>query len=130
LTDPLNLDLRARAELLTHLLVSHFVARLLTGEWLSSDHVAESTRIWLAANGGGTDIQQRAMLASRAREIAEQMELISPLTFDPGHVTSMFCENLRLDFRSPTTREVYQHCLNQLLNTRCFDIVTGRARAD
>lgn len=120
MTNPLNLDLRARAELLTYLVASHFVARQLTGEWLSSDHVVESTKIWLAANGGGADTLQRVMLASRAREIAEQMELISPLTFEPGQVTSMFCENLRLDFRSLAARDVYQHCLNQLLHSRWY----------
>ncbi|MGF7001496.1 hypothetical protein [Paraburkholderia sp. GAS32] len=120
MTNPLNLDLRARAELLTYPVASHFVARQLTGGWLSSDRVVESPKIWLAANGGGADILQRVMLASRAREIAEQIELISPLTFEPGQVTSMFCENLRLDFRSPTARDVYQHCLTQLLHTRWY----------
>ena len=120
MTNPLNLDFRARAELLTYLVASHFVARQLTGEWLSSDHVVESTKIWLDANGGGADVLQRVMLASRAREIAEQMELISPLTFDPGQVTSMFCENLRLDFRSPIARDIYQHCLTHLLHTRWY----------
>jgi hypothetical protein len=120
LTNPLNLDLRARAELLTHLVASHFVARQVTGEWLSSDHVVESTKIWLAANGGGADILQRVMLASRAREIAEQIELTSPLTFDPGQVSSMFCDNLRLDFRSSIAQDIYQRCLTQLLNTRWY----------
>jgi hypothetical protein len=118
--NPLNLDLRARAELLTYLVASHFVARQATGEWLESDHVVESTTMWLTANGGGADVIERVMLASRAREIAEQIELISPLMFGPGRVTSMFCENLRLDFRSPIAQEVYQHCLTQLLNTRWY----------
>ena len=120
MTNPLNLDLHARAELLTYLVVSHFVARQLTGEWLSPDHVVESTKIWLAANGGGADILQRVMLASRACEIAEQMELIAPLSFGPGEVTAMFCENLRLDFRSPVTRDVYQRCLTELVGTRWY----------
>ncbi|MDR3570596.1 MAG: hypothetical protein P4L81_00125 [Candidatus Pacebacteria bacterium] len=120
LTNPLNLDLRARTELLTYLVASHFIARQTTGEWLSSDHVVESTKLWLATNGGGTDILQRVMLASRAREIAEQFELISPPAFDPGQVTSMFCENLRLDFRSPIAQDIYQRCLTQLLSTRWY----------
>ncbi|MCX4150773.1 MULTISPECIES: hypothetical protein [Paraburkholderia] len=120
MTNPLNLDLRARAELLTYLVASHFVARQATGEWLSADHVVESTKIWLAANGGGADVLQRVLLASRAREIAERMELISPLSFGPGEVTALFCENLRLDFRSPVARDAYQHCLTELTNTRWY----------
>lgn len=120
MTNPLNLDLRARAELLTYLVASHFVARQVTGEWLSPDNVVESTKIWLGANGGGADVLERVMLASRACEIAERMALTSPLTFGPGQVTSMFCENLRLDFRSPVARDVYQHCLTELVSTRWY----------
>jgi hypothetical protein len=119
-TNPLNLDLHARAELLTYLVASHFVARQVTGEWLSSDHVVESTKIWLAANGGGADILQRVMLASRAREIAEQIELVPLRSFVPEQVMSMFCKNMMLDFRSPATRDVYQHCLTQLRHTHWY----------
>jgi hypothetical protein len=66
-TNPLNFDLRARAELLTYLVASHLFARRMTGDWLSSDHVVESTRIWLATNDGGADLLQRVML-SRVRD--------------------------------------------------------------
>jgi len=45
---------------------------------------------------------------------------IPRLTFESGHVTSMFCENLRLDFRSPIARDVYSFCLTQLINTRWY----------
>ncbi|MFM0367846.1 hypothetical protein [Paraburkholderia aspalathi] len=120
MTNPLNLDLRSRAELLTYLVASHFVARQMTGAWLSHDHVVESTKIWFIANGRDTDILQRVMLASRALEIAEQIEVDSPLIFHPGQLTSMFCENLRLDFRSPIAQELYQRCLTRLINSRWF----------
>jgi hypothetical protein len=41
--NPLNMDLRARAELLAYLVSGHLLARQLTGDWLSPDHVVEST---------------------------------------------------------------------------------------
>jgi len=115
LTNPLNLELRARAELLAYLVVSHFVARQTTGEWLSPDHVVESTKMWFAANGGGTDVIGRVMLASRARQIAEQLALIAPVALGPGQLSAMFCENLRLNFQSPIAQGVYQHCLSELV---------------
>jgi hypothetical protein len=59
---PLNLDLPARTELLTFLVVSHLLARSITGEWLSPEHVVESTHMWLSANGANTDGLQRVML--------------------------------------------------------------------
>lgn len=121
MTNPLNLDLRARAELLAYLVASHLLARQMTGDWLSSDHVVESTAIWLRRNGGGADVMQRVMLSTRALEVAQQLETDSLPEFTPQLVPTLFCENLRLDFRSPTTREIYQRCLTRLLHTRWFE---------
>jgi hypothetical protein len=41
-----NLDDEARAELLCYLVVGQLAARARTGEWLRTDHLVESTRIW------------------------------------------------------------------------------------
>ncbi|MFL9987333.1 hypothetical protein [Paraburkholderia sediminicola] len=70
MTNPLNLDLRARAELLAYLASSHLLAKQLTGDWLSPDHVVESTTLWSDTNDGGADVMQRVMLSSRALELA------------------------------------------------------------
>ncbi|NYH26043.1 hypothetical protein [Paraburkholderia bryophila] len=119
--NPLNLDLRARAELLAYLVASHLLARQMTGDWLSSDHVVESTAIWLRKNGGGADVLQRVMLSTRALEVAQHLEGISVAEVTPQVVRTLFCENLRLDFRSPTAREIYNLCLTLLLSTRWFE---------
>ncbi|MFM0598412.1 hypothetical protein [Paraburkholderia dilworthii] len=121
MSNPLNLDLRARAELLAYLVASHLLARQMTGDWLSTDHVVESTVLWLRTNGGGANVMQRVMLSTRALEIAEQLETTSSPAFTRQLVPTLFCENLRLDFRSPTAREIYQRCLTRLLHTRWFD---------
>ena len=111
---PLNLDLRACAELLTYLVASHLLAREMTGDWLSIEHVVESTKLWLSSNGGGADLLQRVKLASRALEMAKRVAVTSSARFDSQAVAGMFCENLRLDFRSPAARDLYQMCLVHL----------------
>ncbi|MFM0502935.1 hypothetical protein [Paraburkholderia caffeinilytica] len=118
--NPLNLDLRARAELLAYLVSSHLLAKQLTGEWLSHGHVVESTTLWLKTNGGGADVMQRVMLSSRALELARQLETARLPVFSRQMITTLFCENLRLDFRSEMARTIYQHCLTHLAGTRWF----------
>ena len=74
MNNPLNLDLRARAELLAYLVAAHLLARQMTGEWLSAAHVVESTQLWLKTNGGGADVMQRVMLSAQAVDIARRLE--------------------------------------------------------
>jgi hypothetical protein len=118
--NPLNLDLRARAELLAYLVSSHLLAKQLTGEWLAPEHVVESATLWLNTNGGGADVVQRVMLSSRALEVAQQLEAAPLAASSAQTITTLFCENLRLDFRSEAARNIYQHCLNALIGTRWF----------
>lgn len=120
MNNPLDLDLRARAELLTYLVSSHLLAKQLTGDWLSPDHVVESTTLWLRTNGAGADVMQRVMLSSRALEVARHLETVPLPAFSPPMITTLFCENLRLDFRSEAARAIYQHCLTWLVGTRWF----------
>ncbi|MFM0475706.1 hypothetical protein [Paraburkholderia strydomiana] len=120
MSNPLNLDLRARAELLAYLVASHLLARHMTGEWLSVEHVVESTTLWLRTNGGGADVMQRVMLSARAHDIARHLERTLGSAVTPKSVKALFCENLRLDFRSAVARQIYQHCLTYVLNRRCW----------
>ncbi|CAD6562262.1 hypothetical protein LMG28727_07701 [Paraburkholderia kirstenboschensis] len=120
MSNPLNLDLRARAELLAYLVASHLLARQMTGEWLSVDHLVESTVMWLKTNGGGADVMQRVMLSTRALDLARGLEKTLGSAVAPGSVTALFCENLRLDFRSPVARDIYQHCLTHLVDSGSF----------
>lgn len=114
MNNPLNLDLRARAELLAYLVSSHLLAKQLTGEWLAPEHVVESATLWLNTNGGGANVVQRVTLSSRALEVARRMQDAPFAGFPPQAITTLFCENLRLDFRSEAARTIYQHCLNAL----------------
>lgn len=119
MNNPLNLALRARAELLAYL-ASHLLAIQLTGEWLALEHVVESTTLWSSVNSGGADVMQRVILSSRALEVALQLEAAPLAAFSAQTITALFCENLRLDFRSEAARTIYRHCLNALIGTRWF----------
>ena len=76
--------------------------------------------LWLKTNGGGADVMQRVMLSARAHDIARGLEKTLGPALTPKTVTALFCENLRLDFRSPVARDIYQHCLTHLSNSGCF----------
>ena len=56
------------------------------------------------------------MLASRACEIAERKDVTSAFTFGPAQIISMFFEILRRGFLP--ARDIYQHCLTELVSTR------------
>jgi hypothetical protein len=116
--NPLNLDLQARAELLAYLVSSHLLARQLTGDWLSPEHVVESTTMWLSANGAGADVMQRVILSGRALKLAQELETAKLPLFSPELIDTLFCENMRLDFRTETARAIYQYCLTWLDGTR------------
>ncbi|AXF18905.1 hypothetical protein [Paraburkholderia caledonica] len=117
MNNPLNLDLRARTELLAYLVASHLLARQMTGEWLSAAHVVESTLLWLTTNGGGADVVQRVMLSSRAVAVARRLEKTLEPAATSESLSALFCENLRLDFRSPVARAIYRHCVDHLFNS-------------
>ncbi|MGF6758941.1 hypothetical protein [Paraburkholderia sp. GAS42] len=105
---------------MTYLIASQLLANHLTDEWLTVDHVIESTKMWLASNGCGAQLVQRAMLSSRATEIAQRIAKAQPAVLATGVVTTLFSEKLRLDFRNGQTRELYQMSLNYLIGTRWF----------
>jgi len=115
---PTHLDLRARAELLAYLVSSRLLAKQVTGDWLSPNHVVESTTLWLRTNDAGADVIQRVMPSSRALEAAKQLEKAPLLGVPPQTTTALFCENLRLDFRSAIAREIYQNGTVRLTGRR------------
>lgn len=116
MSTPLNLDLRGRAELLSYLVISQLLAKALTKEWLSPQHTVESTRLWLATNGGGADLLQRARLSSYAVNLAKQFAERLPTVLDRDIAVTLVTESLRIDFRTAIARDIYQECLNHLVS--------------
>ncbi|REE19874.1 hypothetical protein B0G71_2991 [Paraburkholderia sp. BL27I4N3] len=64
-----NLGDDSRAELLCYLVVAQLVAMARAGDWLRTDHLVESGRIWCKANGARFDWQQRIALGQIAGEL-------------------------------------------------------------
>ncbi|MFM0292226.1 hypothetical protein P0D68_03630 [Paraburkholderia sp. RL17-380-BIE-A] len=117
MSNPLNLDLQARAELMTYLVASNLLALELTGEWLPTTNLVESTKLWMSSNAAGAHVLERVRLAGKAHRLAQ--DLVAQMgAMEAGHVTGMFCDNLRLDFRSALVRKTYQECLNSLAGER------------
>jgi len=116
MSTPLNLDLQAKAELLAYLVLSQLLARALTGEWLSPLHTAESTGLWLLSNSGGADLIDRVRLSSCALELARRVAERTPTAQNRSVAASLIREKLRIDFRVPIAREIYQACIDHLVD--------------
>lgn len=110
---PSNLDDEARAELLCYLVVSHLVARTLTGQWLTADNIFESLRIWLRANGGSAEWQDRLSLVHASNSLAPQISVDFPSN-EPALAALFGVDRWQLDYRSPIVQSVYRACVQYL----------------
>jgi hypothetical protein len=108
-------DLRAHAEMLTFLVISHLATKFATGGWMSVASTVESSVYWSRSMQRDGDVVTRVMLASRALSIAEAIEVETGLTLNGSALASIFDSNLRLDFSSAMTREIYEQCQTHLL---------------
>lgn len=113
-------DLRAQSELLTFLVISHLATRHSTGQWMSVENAVESTLFWPSAKTSDDDVVRRAMLASRALPLAQAIETESSLVLDGCTLASIFDSNLRLDFSSAISRNIYNRCLDHLLHVKWY----------
>jgi hypothetical protein len=117
---PLRQDLRAQSEMLAYLVISQLVSKHATGSWMSVAHTVESVQMWLQSSKADEALIRRVMVATRAGELAQGIDSELHLVLNGSTVASMFDENLRLDFKSPVARDIYQRCLNFLLGTRWY----------
>ncbi|WP_435529776.1 hypothetical protein, partial [Paraburkholderia caribensis] len=63
---------------------------------------------------------RRAMLASRALPLAQAIETENSLVLDGCTLASVFDSNLRLDFSSAISRNIYNRCLDHLLHVKWY----------
>ncbi len=98
-------DNTARPELLCYLVVAELVAMARTGEWLRTDHLVESGRIWCNANGARFDWQERISLRQIAAELAPPVRETSGLTRERSLVP-LFVDGWMLDYASPFVRRI------------------------
>jgi hypothetical protein len=108
-----NFGDEARAELLCYLVVGELVATARSGKWLRTDHLVESTRIWLKANGANCEWQDRVHLARMAAELAPRMLATFALTTERA-LAPLFTDGWMLDYRSPIVCDIHQLCIDYL----------------
>ena len=113
MSPPFHLDGDARAELLCYLVVGQLIARARTGEWLRTDHLVESTRIWLAGNGAQADWSECVHLGALSERIALDFAEL-PRFADSASLAKLFTDGWRLDYRSPIVRGIYAACEGEI----------------
>ncbi|CAD6538028.1 hypothetical protein [Paraburkholderia metrosideri] len=111
-----NFDDDARAAMLCYLVVAELVAMASTGEWLRTDHIVESSRIWMSANGVACDWQDRVALAGAAVLLAPDILEAFKLTTGRS-LTPLFSDGWMLDYQSPIVCETHGVCADYLAQT-------------
>ncbi|SAK86782.1 hypothetical protein AWB82_05921 [Caballeronia glebae] len=111
-------DLQAQAEMMTFLVISHLATKFATGGWMSVENAVESSIYWSKSMQRDEDIVRRVMLGNRALSIAEAIEVETGLTLNGSALASIFDSNLRLDFSSVVTRDIYDRCYAYLLTVK------------
>ncbi|MFM0296431.1 MULTISPECIES: hypothetical protein [Paraburkholderia] len=106
-------DTRSCTELLTYLVVSQLLRHHLTGKWLTAEHAAEFTHLWMYVNGP-LDLLARVSLAGRSEALAAKMLRESKQLFDAKALAEAFVDSGHLDYRSPVVVAVHQACRLQV----------------
>jgi len=112
---PVHGNVRLQAELLTFLVISNLATRFATGGWMSAESTVESSTYWVRTMQRDEDVVARVMLTSRAVCIAKAIEAETGCTLNGSALASIFDSNLRLDFASATTRDIFDRCHTYLL---------------
>lgn len=113
-----GLDGEASAELLCYLAMTQLVSNASSGDWLRTDHLVESTRIWLAGNGARANWSERMHIGTLSAKIALGLTGL-PGFANPDYLATLFTDSWRLDYRSPVVRGVYSACVAELNGNAC-----------
>lgn len=109
------MDDEARAELLTFLVVGQLFAFARCGTWLRTDHLIESSQIWMSSNSVQCNWFERAKLVTASRELAERASAW-PFPKDEADLLRLF--NLKtgwfLDYRSDVVQRLHAFCADHL----------------
>jgi len=85
-----------------------------TGEWLRTDHLVESGRIWCNANGARLDWQDRVSLGQIAADLAPQVRAAFGLTRERSLVP-LCRDGWMLGYESPVVCGIYDVCATRLM---------------
>ena len=108
-SEPARLDEEGRADLICYLVVGQLIALSRTREWLRTDHLVESIRIWLASNGAEASWSERLQLGTLSEKLAHDFSWPSAFA-DSDFLARLFTDGWRLDYRSLDVRWLHDIC--------------------
>ncbi len=106
--------LETNAELLCFLTLSEIFAFRTTGAWLQSDHLVESTRIWLRRHDHHADWRRRIELSRMATDLAQQLVKAGDIARGQPDASWFFIRDMQINFASPRVIVVYARCVAAL----------------
>ena len=95
MTLPVRADLRAQAEMLRFLVVSHLATKFATHRWMSIEDTVASSNYWSKSMQRDEDAVLQAILGNRALSIAKTIEVETGLTLSVSALASLFDSSLR-----------------------------------
>jgi hypothetical protein len=103
-----------RSVLRCYLAVSDIAALSLQEDWLSNDHLVESTRNWLQRNGLTASWLERIEVAADAREIARAVVEHELSNGDDARPERLFTSAMTVQYASPVVAKIWRQCSSAL----------------
>lgn len=98
------------AVLRSYLAVSDLAAYALPQDWLTTEHLVGSARIWLVRNACAATWLERVRIVSEARDIARAVIRCEIISGNGSGVDQLFNGDLTMNFASPLVAKVWRRC--------------------
>ncbi|CAG9229829.1 conserved hypothetical protein [Paraburkholderia sabiae] len=112
-----HLDDERRADLLCYLVIAQLIGRARTGNWLRTDHLVESKRIWERANDISVLWFEGARLGEASVQLAASVWAID-LLHDVDNLAKLLTDAWQVNYESPIARGIYEICASRLMTWR------------
>lgn len=98
------------AVLRCYLAVGDLAAYALHQDWLSTEHLVESARVWLVRNACAATWLERVNIVAEACNIAQSVIRCEPASGNGGSADQLFNADLTVNFASPLVARVWRRC--------------------
>lgn len=98
------------AVLRCYLAVSDLAAYALQQDWLTTEHLVDSARIWLVRNACAATWLERVRIVSEARDIARAVIRCELIGGNAAGVDQLFNADLTVNFAAPLVAKVWRRC--------------------
>jgi hypothetical protein len=112
-----NLDDERRADLLCYLVIAQLIGRAKTGNWLRTDHLVESKRVWEQVNGVFPLWFEGVRLGEVSMQLATTVWAVE-LLHDVDALAELLSATWEVNYASPVARGIYDICVTRLMTWR------------